>query len=83
MTPERWKQIEKLYHEALKLEPSHRAAYLQESCQDDEELRHEVESLLAADAQAESFIESPALEMAAQPPVFKCFSTRSEVLRRD
>lgn len=66
MTPERWKQIEQLYHAALKLEPGERAAYLQEACQHDKELRREVESLLAADQQASHFMESPAIEVAAQ-----------------
>ena len=36
-----------------------------QACADDEELRREVESLLAYQAQAEPFIESPALEVAA------------------
>jgi len=66
MSFDRWQQIEALYHAALKLEPSQRAAFLEEGCGGDAELRGEVESLLAADAQAQDFIESPALDMAAQ-----------------
>jgi len=66
ISSDRWQQIEELYHAALKLELSQRAAFLEEACSGDEELRREVESLLAADAQAKDFIESPALEMAAQ-----------------
>jgi Tol biopolymer transport system component len=69
MTPERWKQIEKLYHSALKQEPAQRAAFLQETCAGDEALRREVESLLAYNGQDKSFIESPALEIAAQTVV--------------
>jgi hypothetical protein len=38
MTPERWQQIEKLYHEALKLELSHRAEFLKDACAGDEAL---------------------------------------------
>ena len=66
MTPERWQKIEELYHAALKLEGSQRAAFLEKACSGDEELRREVESLLASDAQAESFLESPVLEVAAK-----------------
>ena len=43
-----------------------RAAFLTEACARDEGLRHEVESLLAYEDQAEDFIESPALEVAAK-----------------
>ena len=66
MTPERWQQIEKLYHSALQQDASHRAAFLREACGGDEALRQEVESLLAHDQQAESFAESPAAELAAR-----------------
>src|SRR3990172_8059685 len=66
MTPERWKHIEKLYHEALKLEPSQRAAFLKDGCAGDKSLRSEVESLLAHQPQAESFIEATTVEVAAQ-----------------
>ncbi len=47
MTPEHWKQIEKLHHAALQLEPGQRGAFLQEACGSDEDLRRELESLLA------------------------------------
>jgi hypothetical protein len=66
MTPERWQQVERLYQAALEREPSQRAAFLQQVCAGDEELRQEVESLLAYQPQAESFIEAPALQEAAQ-----------------
>jgi PAS domain S-box-containing protein len=66
MTPERWQQIEKLYHEALKLEPSHRAAFLKDACAGDEALRQEVESLLRSEPSGDRFIEQPALEVAAK-----------------
>jgi eukaryotic-like serine/threonine-protein kinase len=41
-----------------------RAAYLTEACGGDEALRHEVESLLASDAHATSFLETPAVLLA-------------------
>ena len=66
MDPERWKQIEHIYHRALECEQSQRSAFLQETCGGDSALRQEVESLLAHEQEAENFIESPALEVAAK-----------------
>ena len=47
MTPERWQEIERLYHAALERDDDQRAAFLADACPDDEELCREVESLLA------------------------------------
>ena len=65
MSREQWQQIEQLYDSALKLKPAQRRAFLEETCGTDEELRREVESLLAFDEQAQDFLEVPALEMAS------------------
>ena len=57
MTPDRWAQIKDLFNRAID-EPVHRhAAYLAEACGGDDELRAEVERLLAAHAGADRFIE--------------------------
>ena len=53
MTPERWRQIEQIYHSTLECEESQRPSFLKEACAGDEELRKEVESLLAHKDQAE------------------------------
>jgi eukaryotic-like serine/threonine-protein kinase len=67
MDPERWKQMEELYHAALECEESRRAAFLAEACVGDEALRRRVELLLAHYAQASgSFLEAPAAEMFAK-----------------
>jgi serine/threonine protein kinase len=66
MEPERWKRIEDLYHAALDRHESTRAAFLQESCDGEDDLRREVESLLYYSQRAGSFIETPALELAAE-----------------
>src|SRR5438132_6167675 len=66
MTPERYRQIGQLYHVALEHPPAERAAFLAQACAGDEALRQEVESLLAFDEQAESFIELPPAEIATQ-----------------
>jgi serine/threonine protein kinase/Tol biopolymer transport system component len=47
MTPERWTEIEALYHAARARPPGERAAWLAAACQNDEALRGEVESLVA------------------------------------
>jgi serine/threonine protein kinase/Tol biopolymer transport system component len=47
MTPERWTEIESLYHAARARPPGERAAWLAAACPNDEGLRGEVESLLA------------------------------------
>jgi serine/threonine protein kinase/tetratricopeptide (TPR) repeat protein len=64
--PERWRQIERLYHSALELEESQRPRFLERSCAGDESLQREVESLLAQREEGESFLESPALGVAAK-----------------
>jgi serine/threonine protein kinase len=66
MGPQRWQQIEALYHAALEREPAERAAWLAARCGDDADLRREVETLLAYDDKAAQFIEAPALEVAAR-----------------
>lgn len=66
MDPERWRQVEELYHASLKVAAGQRATFLQESCGNDEELRREVESLLTHEESAEGFIEAPAFDVAAR-----------------
>jgi serine/threonine-protein kinase len=65
MTTQRWQKVEQLCHAALEREANQRAAFLAQACQGDDELRREVESLLAQEKPAERFLESPALEVAA------------------
>ena len=66
MTPERYAEITRLCQAALELNASQRAAFLTQACTGDDELRAEIEALLAADAAENSFIDKPALEVAAQ-----------------
>ena len=63
MTPERYQHIARLYQEALECLPEERVTFLDQACGWDEGLRKEVESLLAYDLRAESFIESPPDEL--------------------
>src|SRR5262244_4268951 len=66
MKPERWEHIDKLLGEALELEAGQRAAFVDEACAGDEELRRKIDALLAAHEQAESFIEAPAFGEVAE-----------------
>jgi TolB-like protein/Tfp pilus assembly protein PilF len=65
MTPERWQQIEQFYHAALEQPPGQRAAFLAAACVGDDELRREVESLLASHEQAGTFIDKSPADVAA------------------
>ena len=66
MKPERWRQIDALLGEALELESSRRDDFLNEACAGDEELRNRIDALLSAHKQAQTFIEVPALALAAE-----------------
>lgn len=65
MTPERFAEIDRLFAEALALPAEARAAFLDEQCGTDLELRAEVESLLAADHGAAGQRVAGAIEEAA------------------
>lgn len=56
MSPERWKKVNEVFQEAVELEPSEQKAYLEEACVDDDSLLQQVETLLAANDQAGTFI---------------------------
>ena len=63
MTPERWRQVEEIFHAALSRVESDREAFLAHACAGDLALRREVEAVLA---QHESgFLEAPAMDAAA------------------
>ena len=66
MTPERWQQVNEVFHRALEREPGDRPAFLEQACNGDHELRREVESLIGIHQQSGSFIDNPALAAAAQ-----------------
>src|SRR5689334_1591968 len=53
MDPERWHRITAVFHEAIALDPPRRAAFLNDACRGDVELRGEVDAMLAGDARAQ------------------------------
>jgi serine/threonine protein kinase/tetratricopeptide (TPR) repeat protein len=64
MDASRWQQVERVYHAALEHEPGRRAAFLFEVCGDDNDLRREIESLLAQDLVVSGPLDRPAFELA-------------------
>jgi len=64
--PERWQEVKKVLAGALERAPGERHAYVDRACAGDEALRREVESLLAQQNAAGSFLEAPALEAVAK-----------------
>jgi serine/threonine protein kinase len=60
MQSDRWKQLEQLFHAAVELDQSRRAAFVDAACADDLDLRRALEALLAHDAQAtRSLLKTP------------------------
>jgi len=58
VTPERWKQVETIFEEALEIPPGERSPFLERTCAGDEELRHEVDSLLESHGSAGTFLDN-------------------------
>ena len=67
MTDERlqWPRVKEIFHSALARAPHERAEFVREACHDDLALRHDVESLLAAHAEAGAFAERAAIDRLA------------------
>jgi eukaryotic-like serine/threonine-protein kinase len=66
MNAKRWKQVNDLFQSTVERAPEERAAFLDESCHSDEDIRREVESLLTSHDRAKKFIEKPAFEVAPE-----------------
>ena len=59
MEPQRWQQIEEIFHEALELDAPQRLEFLKKQTGGDDDLLSEVEKLLSQFDNASSFIEQP------------------------
>jgi serine/threonine protein kinase len=57
MNPERWRQIERLYHSALEQDPARRDGFLDKACHEDPDLRREVQSLLEQSGATEALVD--------------------------
>ncbi len=82
MTPERWKQISEVAASAMELEGDEQVSFLEQACSGDEELRREVERLVRADIQSDSFLKSPFIAEAPRMRVVRDAGSGSGVLPR-
>lgn len=58
----RWQRVKEVFSAALEKDAAERAAWLDEACANDPELRAEVDSLIAAHDTTDDFIERPAVQ---------------------
>ena len=63
---DRWRHVEDICHAALARSTDQRPTFLRAACGDDDDLRHEVETLLAQQSAAERFLARPVGAAAAQ-----------------
>jgi len=68
VTPERWAQIRQTFEGALERAPKDRAAYLRVVCARDDDMRREVESLLASHDESSGFLNKPAVDLGSTLP---------------
>ena len=66
MDQERWNRVDKILQSALEQPSTDRDAFLRRSCHGDEQLEHEVRSLLAAHDRAGAFLAARILARAAR-----------------
>lgn len=62
MSSNRWQQLEEIFQTAFDLAPEKRAQYIAEACAGDEELRRQVEALLAQYNEASNFLDKSLYE---------------------
>jgi eukaryotic-like serine/threonine-protein kinase len=65
MTPERWQQIKQVFQAAIERDRQERAAFLENACGADQELRREVESLIVAHELPSNVIDKPLPQITA------------------
>ena len=62
MDDERWQRVEELFHAALEHGPEAQREFLDRVCNEDVDLRRQVELLLANEEKARSFMDAPVVE---------------------
>jgi serine/threonine protein kinase len=72
MDAERWREIERLYLSARELQENARVPFLQQACAGDESLQRAVRLLLDHAEDTGTFLEKPALEVAARELAVSC-----------
>src|ERR1051326_1495148 len=66
MSDPHWENLKDLFHAALAVPVHERAAYLEQACNGDTELRGAVESLLKSNEESDHFLDAPAYQAAAE-----------------
>lgn len=66
MSPEKWQQVSAMFKSALDQPHDARGVFLEKACSGNTSLRKQVEALLAAHEQAESFFDKPVVEISTQ-----------------
>ncbi len=64
MDSARWRQIQKLFHEATELPPSQQQDFLKNACGEDRELLSEILAMLKQDANGDSLLDHPVAAVA-------------------
>jgi tetratricopeptide (TPR) repeat protein len=64
MNAERWRRIEDLFHQAADLPPAQRSGFLDEACAGDDDLRRDVDALLAHDVSQDDATQDGAMQAA-------------------
>ncbi len=59
MTERSWSRVQELLHAALAQTPDQRSEFLSQACSDDEDIRREVESLLAYEGREHAILDEP------------------------
>jgi serine/threonine protein kinase len=80
LTPERWVQIRQIFDGALERPQQDRAAYLRVVCARNDQLRKEVESLLASHDESGAFLDQPAADL--QGSLLRTLDDRSAEIPR-
>src|SRR3954452_9700381 len=80
MDPERWKQIDNLFQSALAVPVGALDAFLRQTCGTDPVLEREIRSLLESHRSSTGFLESPAIQVAAQAIAFPDTHTIADIL---
>jgi len=60
MTPDRWQQIDRIFHGPLERAPTERPGFVAKGSAGDDSLKDDVENLLPSHEQSDRFVETPA-----------------------
>ena len=80
MRPERWQVIEELYHSASEVPDEERHSFLQKTCDGDQSLANEVETLLRRGSTPQSVLDRPAVALLAKAMAVDEFESGTPLL---